>query len=215
MTIDAGQYNIDKIIREFPWFSHLPHKALQKLAVSAQIKRYATSDYLYRVGEKTSSVYCLLSGRLRISVSSHMGQEFALTDLDPQYWLGEAALTGDQARIQEAQLQTDADILLIPRSVMLTTGEEFPLLYRNLFYENLLRSRKVLELMAGIAFYPLRARLAGRLLVLRLDYGVPCDEGDLLDVHLSQSDFARLCLGSLQRINKIFREWTGRGVLKS
>jgi CRP-like cAMP-binding protein len=133
MTIDAGQYNIDKIIREFPWFSHLPHKALQKLAVSAQIKRYATSDYLYRVGEKTSSVYCLLSGRLRTSVSSHLGQEFALTDLDPQYWLGEVALTGDQARIQEAQLQTDADILLIPRSVMLTTGEEFPLLYRNLF----------------------------------------------------------------------------------
>ena len=83
--------------------------------------------------KKTSSVYCLLSGRLRTSVSSHLGQEFALTDLDPQYWLGEVALTGDQARIQEAQLQTDADILLIPRSVMLTTGEEFPLLYRNLF----------------------------------------------------------------------------------
>ena len=33
-------------------------------------------------------------------------------------------------------------------------------------------------------------------------------------MHLSQSDFARLCLGSLQRINKIFREWIGRGVLK-
>ena len=54
MTIDAGQYNIDKIIRESSWFSHLPQKAPQKLAVSAQIKRYATSDYLYRVGEKTS-----------------------------------------------------------------------------------------------------------------------------------------------------------------
>jgi CRP-like cAMP-binding protein len=161
MTIDAGQYNIDKIIRESPWFSHLPQKALQKLAVSAQIKRYATSDYLYRVGEKKSSVYCLLFGHLGISVSSHLGKEFALTDLDPQYWLGEVALTGDQARIQEAQLQTDADILLIPRSIMLTTGEEFLLLYHNLFYENLLRFRKILELMAGIAFYPLRARLAG------------------------------------------------------
>ena len=65
--------------------------------------------------------------------------------------------------------------------------------------------------MAGIAFYPLRARLAGRLLVLRLDYGVPCDEGDLLDVHLSQSDFARLCLGSRQRINKFFGSGQGGG----
>jgi CRP/FNR family cyclic AMP-dependent transcriptional regulator len=63
-------------------------------------------------------------------------------------------------------------------------------------------------------FYPLRVRLAGRLLSLIGDYGVTTDEGTYLDVQLSQNDFARLCLGSRQRINKIFRQWTEQGILE-
>ena len=48
-------------------------------------------------------------------MNSHLGHQFALTDLEANYWLGEASLIADQARIQEAQLQTDADVLSIPR----------------------------------------------------------------------------------------------------
>ena len=147
-------------------------------------------------------------------MNSHLGHQFALTDLEANYWLGEASLIADQARIQEAQLQTDADVLSIPRGAMLEVAERYPLLYRNLFYENLRRSRQIYELMAAMVFYPLRARLAGRLLDLMTDYGISRDGGVLLDVQLTQNDFARLCLGSRQRVNKIFREWTEQGVLR-
>ena len=68
--------------------------------------------------------------------------------------------------------------------------------------------------MAAMVFYPLRSRLAGRLLDLMTDYGISRDGGVLLDVQLTQNDFARLCLGSRQRVNKIFREWTEQGVLR-
>ena len=214
MHIDAVQYDLHSIVRESPWFADLPQDALTMLLQSATIKTYTAREYLYRPGEKTSVIYCLLSGRLRISMNSHLGHQFALTDLEANYWLGEASLIADQARIQEAQLQTDADVLSIPRGAMLEVAERYPLLYRNLFYENLRRSRQIYELMAAMVFYPLRARLAGRQLDLMTDYGISRDGGVLLDVQLTQNDFARLCLGSRQRVNKIFREWTEQGVLR-
>ena len=129
--------------------------------------------------------------------------------------MGEASLIADQARIQEAQLQTDADVLSISRGATLKLGERYPLLYRNLCYENLCRSRQIYKLMAAMVFfYPLRDRLTARLLDLMTDYGISRDEGVLLDLQLTQNDFARLCLGSRQRVNKIFREWTEQGVLR-
>ena len=69
--------------------------------------------------------------------------------------MGEASLIADQARIKESQLQTDADVLSIPRGAMLSVVGYYPLLYRNLFYENLRRSRQIYKLMAAMVFLSL------------------------------------------------------------
>ena len=88
-------------------------------------------------------------------MNSHLGHQFTLTHLEPNYWLGEASLIADQTRIQEAQLQTDADVPSIPRGAMLKVVKYYPLLYRNLFYENLRRSRQIYKLMASMVFLSL------------------------------------------------------------
>ena len=62
-------------------------------------------------------------------------------------------------------------------------------------------------------FYPLRARLAGRMLLLISEHGEAADGGYYLNINLSQNDFARLTLGSRQRINKILREWHEQGIV--
>ena len=43
--------------------------------------------------------------------------------------------------------------------------------------------------------------------------GAQVAAGVLLDVKLSQNDYAQLSLGSRQRINKIFGEWRERGIV--
>ena len=55
---------------------------------SAQVKHLAAQQYLCRGGENTTSIYCISSGRLRVSITSQSGQEFALNDFSPQYCLG-------------------------------------------------------------------------------------------------------------------------------
>ena len=37
----------------------------------------------------------------------------------------------------------------------------------------------------------------------------------LLDIKVSQNDFARLALGSRQRVNRVFRDWASRGLVET
>ena len=52
-----------------------------------------------------------------------------------------------------------------------------------------------------------------RLVALLAEHGTERDDGICLGIKLSQNDFASLCLGSRQRVNKIFRDWTEQDIL--
>jgi CRP-like cAMP-binding protein len=201
------------IIADSPWFEDLPESALDTLAAAAEVRSMPANSYVYEQGLPSTEVCCILTGRVRVSISSPNGQEFALVDHEPGTWLGQPSLVGDEGRVIDARVIEPSEMLFIPRDVVLAVGQQHPLLYRNLFLytQNVLRGFH--ELMAGILFYPLHSRVAGRLLALAAEHGEKVDDGILLDIKVSQNDFARLALGSRQRVNKIFREWTARGLV--
>lgn len=213
MTNAPKPLDINAALTRSPWFQGLPSAAIKKLADGARVKQYAMNSYLYSVGEQTTEVFCVLSGRVRVSITGTLGQEFAITDMESESWLGEPALTGDEPRVLDAQVKETAMILVLPRSVVLAVGEQYPLMYRNLFSQHVTRSRSMYELLGGMLFYPLRARLAGRLLELVAEHGEEVEGGVYLNINLSQNDFARLSFGSRQRINKIFGEWSEQGIV--
>ena len=57
-------------------------------------------------------------------------------------------------------------------------------------------------------------RVAGRLIALAHEHGQKVEEGMLIDIKVSQNDFARLAMGSRQRVNRIFRDWDKRGLVE-
>jgi CRP-like cAMP-binding protein len=155
-----------------------------------------------------------LSGRVRLLVSSTIGQEFAIRDLEPETWLGEQFMAHDFPTTIDARVLEKAAVVVIPRAVVLAIGDEHPLMYKNIFTQTMRRSRGIWQLFVGMAFYPLRSRLAGRLLALIEEHGHQSAEGISIDINMSQSDFAQFSLGSRQRINKILSEWREAGVIE-
>jgi CRP-like cAMP-binding protein len=191
----------------------MPENALEELAAAATTRLFPVKSYIYQQGRPTVEIYGLISGRVRITISSPNGQEFALVEHEPGTWLGQPALLGDQGRVIDAVVIEPSEVLVLPRDVVLAVGDEHPQMYRNLFVYTQDILRNFHELMAGILFYPLKSRVAGRLLELAREHGEAVDGGLQLDVKVSQNDFARLALGSRQRVNKIFREWSSRGLV--
>jgi len=202
------------IISRSPWFEGLPEKAHLRLAESASIHHYRKSTYLYTTGEASKDVYCILSGRVRLLLNSTIGQEFAIRDLEPEAWLGEQFMAHDFPTAIDARVLERATVFVIPRAVVLAVGDDHPLMYKNIFKHHMKRSRGVWRLLTGMAFYPLRSRLAGRLLALIEEHGQQGAEGVLIDINMSQTDFAQLSLGSRQRINKILSEWRESGIIE-
>lgn len=202
-----------KIIAESRWFAELPEEAINKLVKSARARRYAAGEFVFLIGDSPDELSCVVSGKMRISLISFEGQKFLLTDLESGQWFGEAALAGEATRVHEARAEEDSLILQISSKAVLTIADEFPLLYKNLLFSHFYRTQAVYELLAGMVFYPLKSRLAGRLLNLAERHGRETGDGIKLEVKMSQLEFAQMTMGSRQRVNKVLREWVQRGIL--
>jgi CRP-like cAMP-binding protein len=202
-------------ISESNWFEGAPGELLDRLAESSSVRDYAANTYLWSMGEVNTEVFGVVSGRMRMYIASTMGQEFALIDREQGAWLGEACLLDDEGRLIGARAMEPSRVLVIPRQALKDAAEDWPQLYRNLFFHQVLTSRGLYVLYSAVLFYPLKARVAGRLLDLLREHGRTVNAGILLDMKVSQNDFARLAMGSRQRVNRIFRDWDRRGLVIS
>lgn len=210
-TID---YDVAGAISRSPWFQGLPDSVHKTLTESAHVKSYRKNSYLYTIGEASNDVYCIVSGRVRLLLSSAIGQEYAIRDLEPEAWLGEQFLASDLPTAIDARIIEPTSVITIPRAVVLAVGDLNAEMYKNIFVHHMARSRGIYRLLVGMAFYPLRSRLAGRFLALAEEHGQKSDNGVTIDAQLSQTDFAALSLGSRQRINKILSEWREDGIIE-
>jgi CRP-like cAMP-binding protein len=201
-------------IQQSNWFADIPEDVLDDLHAAASVKCMPANTYLWAMGERTSDVFGVMSGRVRTAVSSAMGHEFVLNDCEPGSWLGAPCVANDYERLIEAKTLVESEILIISRQAMLAAADAWPLLYRNLFHHNVQDSRGLYMLLTGMAFYPLRGRVAGRLVEMGREHGSELDGGVLLGLKVSQNDFARLAVGSRQRVNRIFREWEKSGLVE-
>ena len=189
-----------------PWFQDIPDDALDKLAEAASIRQFAAGSHVWSVGETLTAVFGVVSGRIRVYQSTEMGQEFALVDWEDGAWFGEQALALDEPNMLGVRVLTPSEILVIPSRAVKALGEDWPQLYRNLFQDGWNNTRGLYEILSAVLFYPLRARVAGRVLQLMEEHGQKVEDGMLVDIKISQADFARLTMGSRQRVNTIFRD---------
>jgi len=204
---------IKDAIDSSPWFKGIPEQGLNELARAAKIKKYAKNSYVFQNGDSDTDVYCMMSGSLRLGATSSIGQEFTFTDYKQGDWFGEETLSVEESRLFGVIALEASTILVIPRKIVLSIGEQFPVMYRNIFIDHTVKARGLYRLLAGILFYPLSARLAGRLLEQAQLHGVQTEQGIRLDVSLSQSDFANLVMGSRPRVNKIFGQWRDKDIV--
>lgn len=204
---------IKSLIAKSRWFAELPTQAIDKLAASARCTRYQSGEFVFLVGDVMENILCVVSGKVRLSLISVEGQKFLVTDLENGQWLGESSLSQARLRVQEARAEEESILLSIPRRVVLATADEYPVLYKNILFSHLYRTQAVYELLAGMVFYPLKSRLAARLLILANKHGRETGEGIKLEVKMSQLEFAQMTMGSRQRVNKVLRDWVQRGIL--
>ena len=214
MFADEVDHDITSVISRSPWFEGLPNKVHLQLASKSRVRTFQKNSYLFTIGEITNDVYCILSGRVRVMITSALGQEFALTNLEPDSWLNDSTIIDNTPRMIDALVTEKSQILKISKTLILSLGENYPQIYKNLYKDHVRQARGLYILLTGMAFYPLKARLAAWILHLAKQHGDRVKEGTYIDTRVSQKDLAQLSLGSRQRVNKILSEWRQKNIIQ-
>ena len=195
------------VLRQHPIFRELEPDALDQLcryAKPTSLKRGAT---IFSKGDPGSSLYAVISGTVKISVSSPDGRNAILNLIGPGEIFGEVAVLDGGERTADANASTNCEILVIDRREFLPFVKQQPVLAMK-FIELLCdRLRWTSDQVEQVILQDLPRRLASALLGLT--------EKRKLDpssrtIAITQQEISEMVGMTRESINKQLRSWAAR-----
>ena len=199
------------VLRKHPIFSDLAPDALDQLCRYAQptsLKRGAT---LFAKGDPGHSLYAVLSGTVKISVSSPDGRNAILNLIGAGEVFGEISVLDGRVRSADAIANTNCEILVIDRRDFLPFVHSQPALAMK-FIELLCgRLRWTSDQVEQIILQDLPGRLASALLGLTEKRKV---ENASRTIAITQQEISEMVGMTRESINKQLRAWAARDWLR-
>lgn len=197
-------------LRKIPFLSQLPVESLNALALNARIVPFGKQATIITEGDETTSLYILLSGKVRVFTSYADGKEVTLLTQGAGSYFGELALLTNEPR--------SASVMTLEKSVCgiiskkefiawLTTHPEVAIDLLGVL------SEKVKYLTEKIKQLALSNVYERTLSVLR---DMAHQEGDffIIDKKPTQQELADMVGASREMINKVMKELASAGYVE-
>ena len=208
---------IDKItfnaIKRGPWFRDLPDHAIKALTLICSIKEYDVGEIIYGYGGERNYLYGILNGYVDVTISADGHQYFNLIQLHENSWFGESAFLMNQSKVFTITPLVKTSVLVLPAHEMKEIAEQFPIIYKNMYLDKLRTTQLYYDLISGLLTYPLKARMAMKLIPVLEMNGEFTEDGIVLNPCLNLKDWAKLAMGSMQRVTMVFDEWVEIGAI--
>ncbi len=195
------------------WFKGLNEDEIKRLIDVSELHTYSADQTVYIPGERQENLFCIIDGLIRVSLVSDEGDYFPLIIWEAGHWFGEGALFEDSVMPVQTMAEVETKLLVIPISKIDNTLDNSVIFYKNILHDMIGRTQLLYRLVDMLLFKTLKERVAARILHLLNLFGTPSDNGMVLTLEFSQSDFARMSGGSRQRVNKIFGSWYSSGIM--
>lgn len=195
-------------------FAGLNPDALRHLAECCIERSYKKGHLIFCQGDRGEALYVLVEGRLKVLVTSPLGDEMVVVTLQPPATFGELALVDGQARSASVEVLEAARVLALERSAFLDLTRRHPVLN-----EALLRSlvgvvRRLTGQASDFVFLDLEGRVAKALVQMADAQSEHDPAAGVLDLPLTQTDLARMVGGSRQSVNQILRSLAHRDYIE-
>lgn len=144
------QPHIPAVLAQLPLFQDLEGALLERLANAARERCYARGEVVFRVGERSTGLFVVMTGLVKEACMSPDGKEKILELVDAQQSFGESALFLDTPFPYYAATLTDTRLLHVDRSVFLEIAFSQPKLVQRLLR---MLSGRVLTLVRDVESY--------------------------------------------------------------
>jgi CRP/FNR family transcriptional regulator, cyclic AMP receptor protein len=208
MTIEPRQVTGKlAVLRKHPIFCDLDADAFEQLcryAKPATLRRGAT---IFSKGDPGNSLIAVISGTVKISISSPDGRNAILNLIGPGEIFGEVAVLDGQARTADAIANTNCEIYVIDRREFLPFVKSQPALAMKFIELLCTRLRWTSDQVEQVILQDLPGRLASALIRLTERHR-PAQDSRTIAV--TQQEISEMVGMSRESINKQLRAWASR-----
>jgi CRP/FNR family cyclic AMP-dependent transcriptional regulator len=207
-TADARQVPSGKlsVLRQHQFFRDLEPEALDQLCRYAKhvtLKRGAT---LFSKGDPGNSLFAVISGTVKMSISSPEGRNAILNLIRPGEVFGEMAVLSGQARSADAIANTNCEMFVIDRRDFLPFMRNHPALAMKFIELLCERVRRTSDQVEQVILQDLPGRLASALLGLTERQ----TSEDSRTIEITQQEISEMVGMTRESINKQLRAWAAR-----
>ena len=199
---------IAESLKAVPLFSALPQQEIATLADAAIVRTFPKNTIVVTEGERSDSLYVILSGRVKVFVSDEHGKDLVLNVEGPGEYFGELALdegprSASVGTLEPCKMAVIANDVL--RGFLASHPEASVLLIRGLIG----RIRHTTESLKDLALLDVYGRVAKLLLELARE----ADGRLVIDERLTQQDIADRVSASREMVSRILKDLTTGGYI--
>ena len=199
------------VLAATPLFGGLDRASLEGLARGGVLRHYKRDQYLWVQGDPGDHLVVVVSGRVKVVVTSESGDELVLVTLGRAESLGELAVLDALPRSASAVAAEPAAVLRISRVQLHELMRSNPAVMEALMASVGALVRRLTEQASDLVFLDLTGRVA-KLLVQLVDDKGPARSGPAtLDLGLTQTDLAHMVGASRPALNRILQALSSRG----
>ena len=179
----------------------------------ARIRTLDAGETVFAIGSPGDQMMALLSGTIRISVSSSRGKELLLAVIQPGEVFGELAVLDGKERSANAVAETACTVAILDRRDILSFFERNPSAWPGLVKVLCQRLRHTDQVFAEVALLELPVRLAKTMLRV-LNWEADSALAEPAKIRFSQRELANMVGGSRESVNKCLRNWQRTGLVR-
>ena len=201
------------LLKRIPLFRGLGETELSHLADRAQRRVVAAKTEVIQQGEEGSTVFAVLSGRFKVE-RTRGAETIVLDVLGPGQVFGELALLTGGVRTASVVSLEPCEILSIDQRdllFLLDGRSDLALTFLRSTASRIIGLSQVVEELHTLCLGP---RLASRVCAIAEEHGNQKAKSLVVDLRLTQGDWAHLTGTNREAVNRQFRAWEKEGWMR-
>lgn len=205
--------SVAELLAANPLFGELAPSELGALAAAAEKHEFGRDETIFAMQQPADGLYVLVSGRVKVCVSTSGGKEIILATLGPGQFVGEMALLDNEPRSASIVTQLPTTAYRIRRADFEHLLEAYPSIARKLLRELSMRLRRANAQMESLVTLDVIGRLARYFINLARQHGQVLGNGWVAVRRPTHQDIAASVGTSRETVTRLITELETRGLV--
>lgn len=201
-------------IQKIPFFGQLDPSSIEQLAEAFQTGHFRKNQILFVEGMPATTLYFVLSGRVKVFRSAADGREQILHLLKAGEPVAIAPFFDRGPYPATAEVVEDGDLLYLSAGDFDEVTQTHPQIMRDILRVFARRLRQAQETIASLGLRDAQSRVANLVLQLAHQHGAPTPAGTQIDLDLTRQDLGNFVGVSRETTTRILNQFKKEGLIE-